>query len=334
MPDAGDVLAGKLQIALDEYNAVKTLPAQALRGFNAHAVWKGGDSRWTSGPSQAWFDKAKATGANSMRLGMKWDVVEATQGRIDSDYETGLKTTISRAKTAGLTVMLNMIHLIAPSGIQLGIPSWARSADKNALGDVEAKAQFYLDWIGKLFKDESAVVGYNINEPGGDLNRVMTFNSRWIAMIRKTDPNKTCYVNPPWGNGDPTAADPALLADKKGVVLSSHCYYMGGGVYGYEGAGGYSNTRGYNGDRADLHAWLNKRKAWADKAGIGFHVGELGVQRDATNRDLFIQHVREWLIANNIGFHWWGWFEHGGNGQLSATDPAGNVRSYIPPLFA
>lgn len=336
MPDPKEVFLAKVnQAALEFIASAETEPPPGvpLRGFNAHAVWQGSDGRWTSGPSQEWFNRMKIVGANSVRLGMKWDIAEATRGRINPDYEAALKATINRAKTAGLTVILNMVHLIAPGDVNLGVPAWARSSDKNALGDVETKAQFYFDWMGNLFKAEPTVEGYNINEPGGDVSRVMTFNARWIAMIRKTDPNKPCFINPPWGNGDPTAADPALLTDKRGVFLSSHCYYMGGGVYGYEGAGNYTNARGYNGDRNDLHAWLNKRKAWADRAGIGFHVGELGIQRDAARRDQWIFDVRDWLNANDIGFHWWGWFEHGGNGQLSATDSSGTVRTFIPALF-
>jgi phosphatidylinositol-3-phosphatase len=307
--------------------------AVALNGLNVVPVWSNSPGKtW----SKARYASMAAKGFNSVRFVLYWDDFEPSRGRFDQTSLATLDTAVSRAKAAGLFVVLDMIHLWGPHGLE-DVPKWAQSGD--SVDSVQANAGAYLRMLARRYRHEPAVAAYDpVNEPRRspiDQNAVLRMYDGLIATIREVDRDKVVLVEPTYGDTSiqGACADLSNLTHRANVAFSIHDYFAGGdddgfgvgcrqtGVYAWNAHAGYA-TRDRGSLRAHLRAYLDKLRP----ARIPLYVGEFGMADGAVNRDQWVRDTLGLFDELGLGRAWWEYWTTAGHGAFSATSSSGRWR--------
>ncbi|MEA2250677.1 MAG: endoglycosylceramidase [Solirubrobacteraceae bacterium] len=297
----------------------------SLIGLNVIPVWKGR-------PGATWprsrYDQIRAKGFTAVRFVLYWDVMEPAPGRFDRTSLATLDTAVARAKAAGLRVILDEVHLWGSGGFQ-DVPRWARRGD--SVSTVKANAGPYLARLAKRYRDEPAVVAYDlVNEPHRfpiDQNAVLRAYDALIARVRAVDPRKIVLIEPTYGDTSIAGklANFANLRHRANVVWSIHDYFAGGSATGYGPDGRqvgdytFDGTAGYpTPDPAALQAHLQVNLAKLRQVGLPLWIGEFGIGDGAPNHDRWIADQTAIFDRLGLGRAWW---EYHTSGPLSATAP-------------
>ena len=294
-----------------------------LVGLNVIPVWKGEPGRtWP----QARYDQIRAKGFTAVRFVLYWDLMEPRRGAFDGTSFATLDTAVARARTAGLRVVLDTVHLWGRGGFA-DVPAWARTGD--SVTTVRTNAGPYLRWIARRYRDEPAVAAYDlVNEFFRfpiDQNAILRAYDALIGRVRAVDPRKIVLIEPTYGDtsiaGD--LADFANLKHRANVVWSIHDYFAGGdddgyapdgsqrGRYAFDGRTGYP-TRDRKALKAHLLVHLRKTRA----AGLPMWIGEFGIGDGAPGHDRFIADKTALFARYGLGDAWW---QYHTTGPLSAT---------------
>ena len=313
----------------------------ALTGLNVTPVW-------SNSPGKTWgrerYASMAAKGFNSVRLVLYWDDFEPSRGRFDQASLATLDKAVSRAKAAGLWVVLDMIHLSGPHGLE-DVPRWAQSGD--SVASVQANAHAYVRLLARRYRDEPAVAAYDpVNEPYRwpiDQNAVLRMYDALIGTIRRVDRDRVVLVEPTYGDTSikGACADLSNLTHRTNVVFSIHDYFAGGdddgfgsgcrqvGVYAWKDKAGY--RAGDPGPlRAHLRAYLDKLRP----AGIPLYVGEFGMAEGAVNRDKWVRDTVRLLDELHLGRAWWEYWTSADHGAFSATASSGQWRPFTDLLVS
>jgi hypothetical protein len=305
----------------------------AFNGLNVVPVW-------SNSPGKTWsksrYASMAAKGFNSVRFVLYWDDFEPSKGRFDQTSLATLDTAISRAKAAGMFVVLDMIHLWGPQGLR-DVPKWARSGD--SVATVQANADAYLRVLAQRYRDEPAVAAYDpVNEPHRspiDQNAVLRMYDGLIATIRQVDRDKIVLVEPTYGDTSiqGACADLSNLTHRANVAFSIHDYFAGGdddgfgvgcrqtGVYAWNAHAGYrSSAPGPL--RAHLRAYLDTLRP----ARIPLYVAEFGMAEGAVNRDKWVREMVGLFDEFHLGRGWWEYWTTAAHGAFSATTSSGRWR--------
>jgi hypothetical protein len=313
----------------------------ALNGLNVVPVWSNSPGKtW----SRARYDSIAAKGFNSVRFVLYWDDFEPSKGRFDQTSLATLDTAVSRAKAAGLFVVLDMIHLWGPHGLH-DVPRWAQSGD--SVASVQANADSYLRTLARRYRDEPAVAAYDpVNEPRRspiDQNAVLRMYDRLIATIRQVDRDKVVLVEPTYGDTSiqGTCADLSNLTHRANVAFSIHDYFAGGdddgfgagcrqaGVYAWKAHASYRAS-----DRGQLRAHLRAYLDTLRPARLPLYVGEFGMADGAVNRDQWVRDTVGLFDEFRLGRGWWEYWTTASHGAFSATSSSGHWRPFIDLLVS
>jgi hypothetical protein len=309
-----------------------------LRGFNVIPVW--GNS-----PGQTW-DSAKYTqirskGFNAVRFVLYWDDFEPSRGTWNQTNLTTLDTAVSRAKAAGLYVVLDMIHLWGSGGFN-DVPAWAKTGD--SVTTVQTNGAGFLKMLAGRYKNEPMVAAYDlVNEFARspiDQNAVLRAYDSLISQVRTVDPAKIIMIEPTYGDSSiaGSLADFANLTNKTNVVWSLHDYFGGGDDDGYSSSGAQSGTYLWNGTtgysspnlaQLENHLLVHVNKSRA--AGIPMWIGELGIGSGVANHDLWIDQQIGLFNKYGLGFAWWEYYT---TGPLSATNSDFTWKPWVDRLLA
>lgn len=217
-----------------------------MRGFNLHAI---GDF-----PQQT-FDDIYAEGGRFLRIIVRWDNFEPTEGTLDAANRTKLDNTIARAAAAGLYCMIEL-HLIGG-----GYPAWIGTTYGDGSDPGEQQFLNYavrsggiVEMLANRYGNPSSpqyavnVVGFGPNELPCDDSTVRNGNNaipylediqrQMISRMRLSAPSWigfVCYAyaaqtplrvagtNPSMTEASPTAYD----AVGGNVVIDVHDYLFG-----------------------------------------------------------------------------------------------------------
>jgi hypothetical protein len=294
-----------------------------LVGVNVIPVFKGS-------PGRTWprerYDQIRAKGFTAVRFVLYWDLMEPARGAFDATSEATLATAIARARSAGLRVVLDAVHLWGPGGFA-DVPRWARTGD--SVTTVQTNAGPYLQRLAARYRDEPAVAAYDlVNEFFRfpiDQNAVLRAYDALIARVRAVDPRKIVLIEPTYGDTSIAGklADFANLTHRTNVVWSIHDYFAGGdddgygadgrqaGRYAFDGRTGYP-TPDPGALRAHLLVQLTKTRA----ARLPMWIGEFGIGDGAPGHDRWIADQTALFARYGLGHAWW---EYHTSGPLSAT---------------
>jgi hypothetical protein len=309
-----------------------------LRGFNVIPVW--GNS-----PGQTW-DSAKYTqirskGFNAVRFVLYWDDFEPSRGTWNQTNLTTLDTAVSRATSAGLYVILDMIHLWGSGGFN-DVPAWAKTGD--SVTTVQTNGAGYLKMLAGRYHNQPMVAAYDlVNEfyrSPIDQNGVLRAYDSLITQVRTVDPAKIIMIEPSYGDSSiaGSLADFANLTNKANVVWSLHDYFGGGDDDGYDASGAQTGTYLWNGTtgysspnltQLENHLLVHVNKTRA--AGIPMWIGELGIGSGVANHDLWIDHQIGLFNKYGLGFAWWEYYT---TGPLSATNSDFTWKPWVDRLLA
>jgi len=312
-----------------------------LNGLNLVPVWSNSPGRtW----SRARYESIAAKGFNSVRLILYWDDFEPTKGRFDQTSLATLDTAVSRAKAAGLLLVLDMIHLSGRQGLE-NVPRWAQSGD--SVASVQANADAYVRMLARRYRDEPTVAAYDpVNEPRRspiDQNAVLRMYDGLIATIREVDRNKIVLVQPTYGDTSiqGACADLSNLTHRANVAFSIHDYFAGGdddgfgpgcgqaGVYAWHARAGYP-AADPGPLRAHLRAYLDKLRP----ARIPLYVGEFGMAAGSVNRDRWVRDTVRLFDEFRLGRSWWEYWTTADHGAFSATSSSGRWRGVTDLLVS
>jgi hypothetical protein len=300
--------------------------AVRLVGLNVIPVFKGSPGRtWP----QARYDQIRAKGFTAVRFVLYWDLMEPARGAFNASSETTLATAVARARSAGLRIVLDAVHLWGRGGFA-DVPRWARTGD--SVSTVQANAGPYLRRLAARYRDEPAVAAYDlVNEFFRfpiDQNAVLRAYDALIGQVRAVAPRKIILIEPTYGDTSIAGrlADFSNLTHRSNVVWSIHDYFAGGdddgyaadgrqvGRYAFDGRTGYP-TPDARALRAHLLVHLRKTRA----ARLPMWIGEFGIGDGAPGHDRWIADQTALFDRYGLGDAWW---EYHTTGPLSATTAA------------
>lgn len=319
---------GNAETAITEYRESTQVPPApdnvlGKNGMFIHGAWSN-TGRWSKSQLQIFKD----SGVDHFRVGVFWQYGEPQKGQWNETYLSTIKALVADIKALDMTCYFDIIHMYKSGGVEQGIPAWAKT-EVNATACVTKHAWAWIQKIATMFKDEVAVQGIDINEPDDwqSANNVLRMHDFAIRALRQISPRLIYFLEPSYGNGDPTNGDPAIVSNWSNVVVSIHCYFVGWvsgkAVYAYDGTTGWTNR-----DATQISQWIGTRLAWAKRAGVPLHIGEFGIGLEATGRDAWIQAMNK--IQNDLGIALTWWEGRTGSGdRLSAMNQSYQVYPHI-----
>lgn len=285
-----------------------------LRAVDMIPVWRHRPARtWT----QWHYNQIAQRGFNAVRFVLYWDIFEPRPGRFDLTSLKTLDTAISRAKAAGLYVILDEIHLWGPGGMS-AVPGWAKTGD--SVSSVQTNGGGYLKLIARRYRANAAVAGFDLvsefyRNPV-DQNAVLRAYDLLITQVRSVDPRKIVLIEPTFGDSSVAGSQANFgnLINRTNVVWSIHDFFAGGDDDGYSADGGQTGDYTWNGTTG--YADLNPRElgnhllvqlATVQQVGLPMWIGEFGIGAGTVNHDRWIADQVALFSQYHLGWSWWGY---------------------------
>jgi len=320
-----------------------------LRGVN---VFAGEHNRGVSGGE---LRRAARQGFNAVRLVAYWDTLEprAPSGgsrRYDRDAFRALDAVIARARSAGLYVILDPVHLfkLSPAFDGRGIPAWVykgrgltlEQAQDRLASDEEVRGHLdaFLRYVATRYRDSPTVAAIDpVNEPPSpDQNALGRWYDSMVQLLHDAAPSTMIFVEPQFGDFAADRFRFDAIRDRRNVVFSTHFYYAGGRGDGYgpegnkEGRYVSEGTSGYaRGNEADLEAHLRVSLDAAALAGVPVHVSEFGIGRLQRNALAYVRDLTELFDRTGVGWTYW---IHDARDRFSLTEDDGTFDELVAPL--
>jgi hypothetical protein len=256
-------------------------------------------------------------GFNAVRFVLYWSALEPRFGSFDQAALATLDTAVARARSAGLYVILDAIHLWGPNGMSY-VPRWARTGD--SVDTVRRNGGPYLEMLAARYVDDPAVAGLDLvsefyRHPI-DQNAVLRVYAKLIAQVRRVAPHKIVLIEPTYGDSSVAAglADFANLPERRDVVWSIHDFFAGGSQDGYFADGRqrgfytWNGTTGYpHPNRRQLANHLVVQLRAAHRAALPMWIGEFGIGAGTPNHDRWISDQLALFSHYGLGWAWWGY---------------------------
>lgn len=199
------------------------------------------------------FTAIRDVGFDTIRVVMSWDRFQPAPDRFDSASFAALDAVIDGARTAGLDIVLDPIHIAG--GGNWHVPWWAWHQSNDGSNDwtkmlevLDENAHDYLTHVTQRYRDEDHVVAIDlVNEPREPVIDRLDDNN-WILMdlyhdlietVRDLDDDKPLVLGAYYGSAaiklealesvrHATVADPSpVAADYEQLIWSFHDYYVG-----------------------------------------------------------------------------------------------------------
>ncbi len=303
--------------------------------MNVIPVWSTPGATW----GQDRYNQIGARGFDAVRFVLYWDDFEPSRGAWNSTSLATLDTAVSRAKAAGLYVVLDMIHLWGPGGFN-DVPAWAINGD--SMSTVVTNGTGYLALLAARYAPEPAVAGYDlVNEPHRwPINQASVIRDydALIAAVRPAAPDKIVLIEPAYGDTFVAASDFGGLTHRSNVVWSLHDYFAGGDADGYNADGSQAGRYTWDGvtgysppDFAALERHFRVHVLATAEAGLPIWVGEFGIGDGVVGHDQWIADQVSVFKSSAGGYAWWEYFT---TGPLSATNGDFTWKPWVGLLLA
>jgi endoglucanase len=302
-PDSGAPPQGDTLQAPDA--SVWPAPAEQIKRLG-HGINLGNmleapnEGEWGAKVKQHYLKTIADAGFESVRVPIRWSnhAASAAPYTIDASFAARVDEVVGWALAQNLAVIINIHHY--------------EELQKNPAGH---KARLLALWqqIAARFKDASPRLMFELlNEPHDSLTSKL-WNSTLVealAVVRKTNPNRTVLVGPGSWNSIGSLKDLVLPADDN-LIVTVHFYspfwftHSGASWAGNQPAGAK-----WNGDQPqqdELRKELQVASDWSTKNKIPIHVGEFGAyeKADQASRPKWTAFVVKEL--NKRGFAWSYW---------------------------
>lgn len=279
--------------------------------FSANTICGGGSNGIAN------WSEFKTRGFNTVRLAVNWPSIEPNQGVLDSTGLSKLDDAVNTARNAGLFVILDPIHL---QGVDGNLPQWVKDGSGgNSIEKIKIYAPYYLKQIAQRYKNDTNVIGIDlVNEPhpnplAFDQNKNLDMFNTLINEVRTVDSSRILIIEPQTGDSSWNGVNWGIIQNKSNLVISHHSYFAAGANSAYSSSGwasnGASTSDGYTGydnpNATQIANHYDEMLGWANSQNLPLYIGEFGIGKDATNRDLWIEHNVQALNDRNIPRTWW-----------------------------
>jgi aryl-phospho-beta-D-glucosidase BglC (GH1 family) len=304
--------------------------ALKVNGPNLQPVWDANDSSQTWG--QGTYTAIKAKGFTGIRMVLFWDDFEPSKGRWNETAFSTLKTALARAKSAGLYVVLDCVHLYGQPEGQGRVPAWARTTD--GMGAVAKNGLPFLQQLATRFGKDPALAAYDpVNEPYRwpvNHKTVLADYTKIVNAIRAKDASTNIALEPTYGDAKvPTSAFSSFTPTKRTNLLwSVHDYYSGNKGLGFDANGigtspnpsdgetGYTASTG----KANMAKHLQVHLDMAKAEKLPVWIGEFGVGAGATGHDAYIKDKVALYKSKGLGYSWWEYSDDGTFAMVNKDD--------------
>jgi cellulase (glycosyl hydrolase family 5) len=298
---------------------------------------------WTNGPGATWpqarYDQMKTKGFGVVRFMLHWTDFEPAAGQFNQTSLTTLDTAISRAKSAGLNVVLVPIMAYGADGMAY-FPPWSKTGG-DTVTVVQGHAEPYMRVVAARYASEPAVAGIEpVSEPYRwplNQNSVLRMYQQMFSALRVAGWNKLLVYEPTYGTTSMTGAGGSVITPKTNVVFSTHYYYAGGSGGGWNtngtsaGPHTYSAGTAYNtANRAALEQHLQTTLDWLRPQGVPLWIGEYGDVLGNPGHDAYLEDLTGRFrkfegtgqpmpngLPSVLGHAFWEFFQ--ASGKMSAT---------------
>ncbi|MCO6010127.1 glycoside hydrolase family 5 protein [Actinoallomurus purpureus] len=324
-----------------------------LIGPNVQPIWDAGSTdTW----GQSTYDSIKAKGFTAVRMVLFWDMFQPTEADWNETAFTTLATAVTRAKAAGLYVILDCVHMSGSPDGQEHVPAWAQvtPTDDGSVEGLDAVVENglgFLQTIANRYKDEPAIAAYDpVNEPFRSATksaRLLSDYTQIVNAIRAEDSVTSIMMEPSYGDSKvPTSSFSSFTpTSRSNLIWSVHDYYNGDAKSGF--TNGYNNSTGLGQDpnpsdgstgytaanKAALASHLQVQLDMAATESLPVWIGEFGIGSAATGHDQYIKDKVALYKSKGLDYAWWEYSSDNGNGPFSMVDASENWRSWVGLLF-
>ncbi|MCO5987958.1 glycoside hydrolase family 5 protein [Actinoallomurus spadix] len=322
-----------------------------LTGPNIQPVW---DAHDTGTWGQSTYDSIKAKGFTAVRMVLFWDMFQPTEAEWNETAFATLATAVTRAKAAGLYVILDCVHMSGGNDGQEHVPGWAQVTPDDTTEGLDAVVENglgFLQTIANRYQDEPAIAAYDpVNEPFRSSTRsarLLSDYTKIVNAIRAKDGVTNIMLEPSYGDSKvPASSFSSFTPTNRGnLIWSVHDYYNGAAKSGY--TNGYDNstglgmvpnpsdgTTGYNSaNKAGLASHLQVQLDLAKTEGLPVWIGEFGIGAGATGHDQYVKDKVALYKSKGLDYAWWEYSSGNGSGPFSMVDANENWRSWVSYLF-
>ncbi|MCP2342384.1 glycoside hydrolase family 5 protein [Actinomadura rupiterrae] len=307
--------------------------AQRLVGPNVQPVW---DARSGDTWAQPAYTAIKAKGFTSVRFVLFWDDFEPRKGAWNETAFKTLSTALGRARSAGLYVVLDCVHLYGQPEGQGRVPAWARKAD--GMGAVASNGLRFLQQLAARYGANPALAAYDpVNEPYRwpvNHKSVLADYTKIVNAIRAKDAKTGIAIEPTYGDARvPSSAFASFKPTRRSnLIWSVHDYYTGNAGVGFDrndigtSPNASDGTTGYKpADKANLAKHLQVHLDMAKKVKLPVWIGEFGIGGRAAGHDQFIKDKVALFKSKGLGYAWW---EYSDNGTFSMVNGNGSWKAW------
>jgi endoglucanase len=260
--------------------------------------WFGGYGGYAGNQSVASYEFLAQHGVAVVRLPIIWERIQPTLGgELDQAEVARLTTEISRARAAGIDVIIDLHNSCAYKQSDGSVVACSRGISSDQFANVWTR-------LAARFKDTAGVLAYDLmNEPNalaGDNTETRAdaviwerFSQSAVDAVRQTgDHHQLMIEGIYWSNVDtfPDLHPRAWIKDPQDdVVYSAHQYFNLSGQYAVPGQGGFELRYSYWADKFQREGtthgqafddWnlrrLNKFVRWLRRNHVHGGIGEVG----------------------------------------------------------
>jgi len=304
--------------------------ALKLNGPNLQPVW---DANSSDSWGQATYTAIKAKGFTGIRMVLFWDDFEPSKGKWNETAFKTLSTALARAKSAGLYVVLDCVHLYGQPEGQGRVPKWAQTTD--GMGAVAKNGLPFLQQLATRFGKNPALAAYDpVNEPYRwpvNHKSVLADYTKIVNAIRAKDASTNIALEPTYGDAKvPASAFTSSFKPTKrtNLLWSIHDYYSGNKGLGFDSNGigtspnpsdgdtGYSASSG----KANMAKHLQVHLDLAKAVKLPVWIGEFGIGGGASGHDAYIKDKVALYKSKGLGYSWWEYSDGGTFSMVNKDD--------------
>lgn len=260
------------------------------------------EGEWGVTLQAEYFRLIHEAGFSAVRIPISWSTHTSQQPpyTIDPDFFSRVDWAVKEALSNDLAVVINIHHF------------------NELISDPEANHDKLLSiWnqVAERYKDQSDDVFFELlNEPNGSMANIYwnKYAAELIALIRKSNPDRTLIVGPGDWNS-PRALNGLILPEEdRNIIVTFHFYdpfsFTHQGAEWVDPVPDLGITwEGTENDKLAIHAVFKLADKWAQKHSRPLFLGEFGAygKADMESRARWTEYVARTSEEYSIGWSYW-----------------------------
>jgi endoglucanase len=276
------------------------------RGVNmGNALDAPSEGEWGFKLEEKYFQAAKDAGFNSVRIPVRWSAhaLKEPPYTIDPNFMKRVDWAVNCGLSRKMPVMLNVHHY-------LELFSDPNNNVERFLALWEQIAEHYKGYPETLILEP-------LNEPTGklDAKKWNTLLKQSIAVIRKSNPDRTLVIASAWSNTIENIKWLEIPKEERNVIVSVHCYdpleftHQGAPWVTDRDSNSWMGTKwtGTDAEKKAITRKFDMAAEWSKQHNRPINLGEFGTfnKADMDSRAVYTKFFADAAIERGFSFHYW-----------------------------